>query len=185
MTPEPTTTTPDEDLTAAFTTLAGRPYRHLPVVEGGELVGIISIRDLTRLARIQPVDKPDIEVPRGLKGVVVAETTIGDVRGQEGFYHYRQYSAIELNEQRPLEDVWHLMFEGALPSLAQRAAFAAETRPLRAIPPALAPQVCALTPTLLTALYRLNKGLAPVEPHPDLPYAANYLYMLTGEEPTA
>jgi citrate synthase len=148
-------------------------------------------------------------VPRGLKGVVVAETTIGDVRGQEGFYHYRQYSAIELNEQRPLEDVWHLMFEGELPSKAQRAAFLEETRPLRAIPPALAPilpaiaragarftpldalrtaisqlgsiedyppvldidaatlrgqalRVCALTPTLLTALYRLNKGMEPI-----------------------
>jgi citrate synthase len=232
MTPDPNTTTPDEDLTAAFTNLAGQPYRHLPVVEGGELVGIISIRDLTRLARIQPVDKPDIEVPRGLKGVVVAETAIGDVRGQEGFYHYRQYSAIELNERRPLEDVWHLMFAGELPSLAQRAAFLAETGPLRAIPPALAPilpaiaragarfapldalrtaisqlgsiegfppvldidaatlrgqalRVCALTPTLLTTLYRLNQGLEPIAPHPALPYAANYLYMLTGEEPTA
>jgi citrate synthase len=30
------------------------------------------------------------DVPRGLKGVVVTETEIGDVRGSEGFYHYRQ-----------------------------------------------------------------------------------------------
>jgi citrate synthase len=35
-------------------------------------------------------------VPAGLEGVVVAETTVGDVRGQEGFFHYRQYSAVEL-----------------------------------------------------------------------------------------
>ncbi|OEV30475.1 citrate (Si)-synthase, partial [Streptomyces nanshensis] len=42
---------------------------------------------------------------------------------------------------------------------------------------------CALVPTLLTALHRLGRGLEPVEPREDLPYAANYLYMLTGEEP--
>ncbi|WP_416979323.1 citrate/2-methylcitrate synthase [Streptomyces sp. T028] len=41
----------------------------------------------------------------------------------------------------------------------------------------------AAVPTLLTALYRLGKGLEPVEPREDLSYAANYLYMLTGAEP--
>ena len=69
-----------------------------------------------------------IDVPAGLKGVVVAETALGDVRGREGFYHYRQYSAVELAQQRSLEDVWHLMFEGALPDPDERAAFAARGR---------------------------------------------------------
>src|SRR5581483_879388 len=79
------------------------------------------------------------EVPRGLKGVVVADTSVGDVRGGEGFYHYRQYSAIELAVTRPLEDVWRLMIDGALPATAaERSAFAAEVGPLRAIPPAVA-----------------------------------------------
>ncbi|MFD9392590.1 citrate synthase [Streptomyces sp. NPDC060000] len=41
----------------------------------------------------------------------------------------------------------------------------------------------AAVPTLLTALYRLGRGLDPVEPREDLPYADNYLYMLTGAEP--
>ena len=31
--------------------------------------------------------------PAGLRGVVVAETTIGGVRGDEGFYHYGPYPA--------------------------------------------------------------------------------------------
>ena len=53
-----------------------------------------------------------ITVPAGLAGVVVADTTIGDVRGQEGFYHYRQYSAVELAASRSFEDVWHLLVEG-------------------------------------------------------------------------
>jgi citrate synthase len=42
----------------------------------------------------------------------------------------------------------------------------------------------AIFPTLVTALHRLNRGLEPVEPDPELGHAANYLYMLTGEVPS-
>jgi citrate synthase len=42
-----------------------------------------------------------------------------------------------------------------------------------------------VTPTLLCALHRLRHDQAPVEPRADLGYAANYLWMLTGEEPSA
>ncbi|MEU0004651.1 citrate synthase/methylcitrate synthase [Streptomyces sp. NPDC006314] len=173
---------------------------------------------------------PLIDAPRGLAGVVVTETRLGDVRGREGFYHYRQYSATELAQTRGFEDVWHLLVHGELPDAERRAAFAAETAALRRLPgdvraalPAIAAAsrlsgplaglrtalsllgaaqglrpvydigaerrradtvaVCAVVPTLLTALYRLGRGLDPVEPREDLPYAANYLYMLTGSEP--
>src|SRR5207248_4133405 len=44
-------------------------------------------------------------------------------------------------------------------------------------------RTCAVIPTLLMALYRPNRGLEPIPPHPDLPYSANYLYMLTGDAP--
>ena len=43
-----------------------------------------------------PTDRPPPSAPRGLAGVVVTDTELGDVRGREGFYHYRQYSAVEL-----------------------------------------------------------------------------------------
>ncbi|MEU6800973.1 citrate synthase/methylcitrate synthase [Streptomyces neyagawaensis] len=171
-----------------------------------------------------------VDVPRGLAGVVVTDTALGDVRGQEGFYHYRQYSAVELAQTRGFEDVWHLMIHGELPDVARRVAFAAEVGPLRRLPddvraalPAIAAAsahsgplsglrtalsllgasqgfrpvydldedrrradvlaASAAVPTLLTALYRLGQGLDPIEPRDDLPYAANYLYMLTGTEP--
>ncbi|MFD5256280.1 citrate synthase/methylcitrate synthase [Streptomyces bobili] len=171
-----------------------------------------------------------VEVPRGLAGVVVADTEVGDVRGREGFYHYRQYSAVDLAHSRPFEDVWHLLVHGDLPDAPRAAAFAAETAALRRLPdqvadalPAIAAAgahadplaglrtalsllgaakgfrpvydidadrrredtlaAAAAVPTLLTALYRLGKGLGPVEPREDLSYAANYLYMLTGAEP--
>ncbi|MET8636381.1 MULTISPECIES: citrate synthase/methylcitrate synthase [unclassified Streptomyces] len=171
-----------------------------------------------------------VDVPRGLAGVVVTDTELGDVRGLEGFYHYREYSAVELALTRGFEDVWHLMVHGVLPDPAQRSAFAARTAGLRRLPddvraalPAVAAAsgrsgplsglrtalslfgaskgfrpvydidadrrredtlaAAAVVPTLLTALYRLGRGLQPVEPREDLPYAANYLYMLTGSEP--
>ncbi|WP_406455651.1 citrate synthase/methylcitrate synthase [Streptomyces sp. NBC_00876] len=173
-----------------------------------------------------------LDVPRGLAGVVVTDTALGDVRGREGFYHYRQYSAIELARTRSFEDVWYLMTEGELPGQAARADFAVRTAALRRLPaevrdalPAIARAgaasgplaglrtalsllgasagfrpvydidegrrrgdalaACAAVPTVLTALYRLGQGLDPVEPRDDLPYAANYLYMLTGSVPDA
>ncbi len=44
-------------------------------------------------------------------------------------------------------------------------------------------QVCAVVPTLLTALYRLQQGWEIIDPDPSLAYAANYLYMMKGEVP--
>ncbi|MEU6550954.1 citrate synthase/methylcitrate synthase [Streptomyces sp. NPDC046915] len=75
-----------------------------------------------------------VDVPRGLAGVVVTDTRIGDVRGLEGFYHYRQYSAVDLARTRGFEDVWHLLVHGELPDGERRAAFTAETAALRRLP---------------------------------------------------
>jgi citrate synthase len=153
------------------------------------------------------------------------------VRGLEGFYHYRQYSAVDLALHRPLEDVWQLMFEGVLPMTdADRERFALDVRRRRATPDAVsavlpaiaragdtfvpldalrttvsqygatlgfqpsldvdhdtlydnALSVCAVVPTLICALWRLRQGLEPIEPRPDLGYAANYLYMMHGTVP--
>lgn len=172
----------------------------------------------------------DIEVPPGLKGVRVTDTEIGDVRGREGFYHYREYSALDLARNRSLEEVWHLLIEGELPSRSQLRAFREEiaqtqavSGPVRALLPDLARlgqpwspmsalrsalallcsaddlrpgldldagerrrdamMICARVPTLVAALWRLHEGKEPVEPDPRLGHAANYLAMVTGEEP--
>jgi len=45
--------------------------------------------------------------------------------------------------------------------------------------------LCAVVPTVLAAAYRLRQGQEPLEPRDDLGFAANYLYMLTGTEPSA
>ncbi|GAA5199519.1 citrate synthase [Microbacterium jejuense] len=66
-----------------------------------------------------------IEVPRGLSGVVVAETTIGDVRGAEGFYQYRDRSAVELAATVDFEAAWQLLVTGQAPTGEATAAFTA------------------------------------------------------------
>ncbi|AYF74477.1 citrate synthase/methylcitrate synthase [Nocardia yunnanensis] len=172
-----------------------------------------------------------IEVPAGLRHVIAAETRLGDVRGNEGFYHYRQYSAIDLAQQRTFEDVWFLMLRGRLPDARELAEFTKTVAALRVLPPDLLPvltaaaragtrfrpmaglrtalsmlaetlelpplwdadpatrehdalRCCAVTPTILAALHRLHQGLEPIAPHPNLPTAANWLYMLSGETPS-
>lgn len=75
--------------------------------------------------------------PPGLKGLVVADTKVGDVRGSEGFYHYRQYPADELAATHSFEALWKLLVDGELPGDAALAAFRDEVRALRSLPEAL------------------------------------------------
>lgn len=114
-----------------------------------------------------------IDVPAGLSGVRAADTRLGDVRGREGFYHYRQYSAIDLAMRRSLEDVWFLLIEGHLPSATELDDFRAEIDELRDIPAPLAnvlPAIAtagadsALLPRLRTALSLLGsiEGSRPI-----------------------
>jgi citrate synthase len=228
MTAHPDTLGPEEEVGAAWASLSSHHYRHLPVVDDGILVGVVSIRDLMAIASLRPADEAAHDVPRGLEGVVVSETTVGDVRGLEGFFHYRQYSAVELAERRSLEDVWFLLFNGALPDSEQSTRFNGEIAPQRVLPPGLlsllpalasqgspldvlrtgvsllgaelgfgattdidgptlkrqATRLCAVVPTILTSAYRIRSGLEPLPPRDDLSSAANYLWMLTGEEPS-
>ncbi len=224
MTVGPDVLGPDEDAAAAWTSLTHHRYRHLPVVDSHHLLGVVSLRDLMRIARVRPAAEPAVDVPRGLEGVVVADTSIGDVRGREGFYHYRQYSAVELAATRSLEDVWELLFFGQLPERPSSLGRAANQR---ALPPGLADllphivgpspldvlrtsvsalgaelswaptldidqatlvaqaqRLCAVVPTILCAAHRLTTGRQPVAPREDLGFAANYLWMLNGTEPT-
>jgi len=46
-------------------------------------------------------------------------------------------------------------------------------------------RITAKIPTVLAAFERVRQGEEPVAPNPDLSYAGNFLYMLTGTEPDA
>ena len=167
--------------------------------------------------------------PPGLAGVAVAETSISDVRGEEGFYHYRGYDATRLADTCSFEQVWHLLLRGSLPDAEELRRFRAEAVEGRLLPdgvaeivertarlPGYSPlealrtavsvsaaalrlrptldlreeqvradalRMAALTPVLLTRLHRAHRGRPPIDPDPDLGYAAAYLQMLSGERP--
>jgi CBS domain-containing protein len=50
MTPNPETIEPDDSLDHAAVLMIHGGFRHLPVVDGGRAVGMLSIRDLVRVA---------------------------------------------------------------------------------------------------------------------------------------
>jgi len=58
MTPDPDTSEPDLDTEEAAGLMLSRGYRHLPVVVDGDLVGMVSLRDVlsARIARSRGVD---------------------------------------------------------------------------------------------------------------------------------
>ncbi|HXA28674.1 MAG TPA: citrate synthase [Candidatus Angelobacter sp.] len=233
---DPFTVNADDPVESALELFRTHRFRHLPVLDNGKVVGILSIRHVVRVAHIEDVKPAGAAgmgelAPRGLEGVAVAETAVGDVRGEEGFFHYRGYDATELARRCSFEQVWHLLILGELPSAEQLAAFRSQTVADRALPdrvaellPAIAAmpnytplsalrsaisltasaigteptldipaekvreealRMAALVPVLLMHLHRHHQGLPPVDPEPDLGYAAAYLQMLTGERPDA
>ena len=145
-----------------------------------------------------------IEVPPGLAGVAVTTTTVGDVLGDEGYYHYRGRSAVELARSGTFEDAARLVVDGSdRPATGDRrlpAAVAAlvELGDIRtglsglAAALALRPTVdlngeerradavrlISSFPTLVASLYHRRL----VEPRDDLGHTANYLWMLLGQE---
>lgn len=168
MTRDPECLDTEASIDDAWRQLGERGYRHIPVVAGEEFKGIVSMRDLVTLAQLRPAGEPAIVAPPGLKGVVVAETALGDVRGTEGFYHYRHYSAPELAERRSFEDVWHLMIEGELPTPSERDAFAAEIAPARHLPDAVLDALPAIARST-TPMVGLRTGLSLLAGAADLP----------------
>lgn len=48
MTPDPVTAEPDMDADDAIELMMSNGFRHLPVLEGGRLAGVVSLRDIVR-----------------------------------------------------------------------------------------------------------------------------------------
>ncbi len=145
-----------------------------------------------------------IEVPVGLAGVAVTATTVGDVLGDEGFFHYRGRPVPDLARTSTFEEVAALVLDAS----------GASALGDRSLPPALGPLVGPLG--LRSGLSALGEvlGLRPLvdisrderradavrlisamptlvasihhgrllEPRPGLGHVAGYLEMLTGVE---
>ena len=116
-----------------------------------------------------PMTMTEAAAPRGLKGVVVADTALGDVRGLEGFYHYRQYAAPDLAATRTLEDVWHLLIEGDLPTRFELDRYRARIAALRPLPTELLATLPAIATSSRVPLAGLRTALSQLAAVEDMP----------------
>ena len=101
-----------------------------------------------------------IDVPAGLNGVVAADTTIGSVDGDRGFFHYGPYDATDLARSRSFEDVWFLVGSGRLPEPTESVEFGREVARLRTIPDEVRPVLRAVAATDATMLAKLRSVLS-------------------------
>jgi citrate synthase len=172
----------------------------------------------------------DDEIEKGLEGVLVTESELSDINGEEGRLVYRGYDITDLAREASYEEVLYLLWYRELPTEAILTQFreamaanrqledgvlevvrelahwnAAPMGALRTITSTLSaydsdaadeadPQdrvanvrkgrrVTAKLPTALAAYVRCRNGREPLSPRADLDHAANFLYMLNGEEP--
>ncbi|WP_323674489.1 citrate synthase [Halorubellus sp. PRR65] len=168
------------------------------------------------------------DLKKGLEGVLVAESALSFIDGDEGRLIYRGYEIEDLARGASYEEVLYLLWHGELPNREQydefRDTMATERHvddgvietvrelaeqdeePMAALrtgvsqlsaydPDAAADptdreanlrkgrRITAKIPTILAAYDRVRNGNEVVEPREDLSHAANFLYMLNGEEP--
>lgn len=167
------------------------------------------------------------DLQKGLDDVLVAESSLSYIDGDEGQLIYRGYAIEDLAREASYEEVLYLLWNGELPDRdalddftdelsseraigdgvieTLRALADEDERPMAAVRTAIsmlsaydsedidpgnldatrnkAQRIAAKFPTVLAAYDRLRNGQNPVEPRDDLSYAANFLYMLNGEEP--
>ncbi|WP_420436564.1 citrate/2-methylcitrate synthase [Candidatus Poriferisocius sp.] len=107
--------------------------------------------------------------PPGLKGLIVADTEVGSVRGDEGWYHYRGWNAAALGRDHSFEAVAHLLLSGALPDQEAEDTFRAELGAARRLTPETVKIVAALARTDLPPMSVLRSVLGmEVDPRPTL-----------------
>jgi citrate synthase len=177
-----------------------------------------------------PADTPDTTKPKiayGLAGVVVDDTHICKIMGEEGKLYYYGYNILDLAERCSYEEIVYLLLKGELPNQAQLKQIKKElvaarglsygardvikSAPKTSVPMDVlrsAASALALTdpapkdtseqgryskairliaqlPEIVAADYRFRRGEEPIAPNDDLDHAANFMYMLHGEEPGA
>ena len=105
-----------------------------------------------------------IDVPAGLNGVAVTDTSIGDVDGEAGYFHYRGHDATELARHHGFEEAWHLVAVGHLPDAAELAAFRAAVAAERVLPSSLLPVLEPLARATGATLGRVRAALSRSPP---------------------
>ncbi|MEM7274599.1 MAG: citrate/2-methylcitrate synthase [Actinomycetota bacterium] len=100
--------------------------------------------------------------PPGLKGLVVADTTIGSVRGEEGYFHYRALDALEVARHQTFEGAAHLLIDGTVPDAAQEASMRSELARARRIDGRIFDALAPFVGPELSPMAGLRAGLALV-----------------------
>lgn len=151
---------------------------------------------------------------KGLKDVVAVETKIASVDGEKGELRYRGRKVDELIGQTTFEELASFIWNGnkkdvdfiSIRKLPDHVERVIDTLPMeisimdaiRTAVSAFAHQsfkelpmdeqavtLTAALPVIIARHYRKQQGLPVVEPDPNLNHTANYLWMLTGEIPSA
>ena len=98
--------------------------------------------------------------PPGLKGLIVADTEVGSVRGDEGWYHYRGHSAADLARNHSFEAVAYLLLNGTLPDRTAEEDFRSELAAARRLTPESAEMVSTLAKTALPPMSALRSSMS-------------------------
>ena len=172
------------------------------------------------------MDAPNVEIKRGLEGVVFTETYLSAIDGEAGKLSYCGYDIRDLAARASYEETAFLLWYQRLPAANEQEMLSNWLRANRRLPkvvwgimhslpeqatPMEALRTVASTlsmfdrscvheelggsslcrsvsltaklPTIIASFDRLRRDRPPIEPRTDLGHAANFLYMLSGQEP--
>lgn len=98
MTPSPHTIGHDQPLTAAHEIMRQHDIRHLPVLDGGRLAGVVSQRDLYLIESLKDVDPEHVSVSEAMSTEVFTvdpNTTIRKIVSEMAVHKYGSAVVIE------------------------------------------------------------------------------------------
>ena len=174
------------------------------------------------------MEQPNVEIKRGLEGVVFTETHLSAIDGEAGRLAYCGYDIADIAARASYEETAFLLWYQRLPAANELAMLSDWLRSNRALPRMVwgimhslpehatpmealrtvastlsmfdracvheetggsslcrAVSLTAKLPTIVASFDRLRRDKPPMEPRMDLAHAANFLYMVSGEEPDA
>lgn len=91
MTPTPHSIGPDQPLSLAHEVMREHHVRHLPVLDGGKLVGMVSVRDLHLVETFEDVDPEDVQVEEAMTPepyTVAPDTPLDQVAAEMAEHKY-------------------------------------------------------------------------------------------------
>ncbi len=108
-----------------------------------ELINVVNLMPWQHPGRMGPTTEaasttsPTLIAPPGLKGLVVADTRVGSVQGDEGYFHYREFDAVEIASSQSFETTAALLLDGELPDAPEHLAIRTELARARHLEPSI------------------------------------------------